>query len=99
MTLIDYDDRDEAEPVRSNPIEVPISSLSADALLGLVEEYVTRDGTDYGHREKTIEDKKAAIIAQLRSREALVVFDLSTATPNIVSREELVAAVAAMSRS
>lgn len=70
-------------------VEVPLSALSSDALLGLVEEYVTRDGTDYGFAEKTLRDKCEALLEQLRSGEAVVVFDLALEAPNIVMRETM----------
>jgi uncharacterized protein YheU (UPF0270 family) len=32
-------------------LQIPASRLSRDAIDGLIEEFVTRDGTDYGERE------------------------------------------------
>ncbi|MEK7703855.1 MAG: YheU family protein, partial [Myxococcota bacterium] len=57
-------------------MQVPINALSPQALTALVEEYVTRDGTDYGAHERTLQDKKDAVLAQLQSGEAVVVFDV-----------------------
>ena len=36
-------------------VEIPASRLSTAALDGLIEEFVTRDGTDYGEQEHTLE--------------------------------------------
>lgn len=66
------------------PVEVAYTSLSAEALRGLIEEFVTREGTDYGAREKTFEEKVAAVMGQLERGEAKIVFDLASETSNIV---------------
>ena len=41
-------------------------------------------GTDYGAREKPIEEKIADVERQLERDEAVIVFDAATATTNIV---------------
>ena len=65
-------------------IDLSPDELSAEALHGLVEEFVTRDGTDYGAAEAGLAEKVAQVIAQLRSGEARLVFDSETETANIV---------------
>jgi uncharacterized protein YheU (UPF0270 family) len=65
-------------------IDVPYDELSPETLHRLVEEFVTRDGTDYGARERTLEDKIADVMRQLRRREAKIVFDAASGTANIV---------------
>lgn len=65
-------------------VEVPWTSLSEEALRGVVEEFVTRDGTDYGRREKSLDDKVADVTRQLRRGEAKIVFDPESGTVNLV---------------
>ncbi|TMA74797.1 MAG: YheU family protein [Deltaproteobacteria bacterium] len=65
-------------------IEVPLHALSPEALRGVIEEYVTRAGTDYGMREKAIEEKIADVQRQLECGEAVIVFDAEAQTTNIV---------------
>ena len=38
-------------------VEVPQDAVSREALRAVIEEYATRAGTDYGTRERTIEEK------------------------------------------
>lgn len=76
---------DEAE---NQPVEIALDALSAEALAGLVEEFVTRDGTDYGARERSTEEKVAAVHTQLAAREALVVFDPESESVQIVLARE-----------
>ena len=79
-------------------VEVPLEALSRAALDGLVDEYVTRDGTDYGLEEQTLQAKRSAVLAQLQSGEAVVVFDAATETANILSKNELTMFVSDMER-
>ena len=41
------------------------TALSADALRGVVEEFVGRDGTDYGCEERTLDEKVRDVLRQL----------------------------------
>lgn len=70
-------------------VEVPYDQLSPEALRGLVEEFVTRDGTDYGEVETSLDDKKAAVLRQLAKREVSVVFDAEAQSATIVTKEQL----------
>lgn len=80
-------EHDEAADPR--PVVLQVDQLSAAALRGLAEEFVTRDGTDYGAIERTLEQKIARLEAQLRSGEAVIVFDARSETANIVMAREL----------
>jgi uncharacterized protein YheU (UPF0270 family) len=66
--------------------EIPIAELSAGALIGVVDEYVLREGTEYGATDVTLERKREHVLAQLRSGEAVVTFDKATETCTIVLR-------------
>ena len=66
------------------PVEVPYTALSAEALRGLVEEFVTRDGTDYGVRERSLEEKARDVMRQLERGEVKIVFDPASRSANIV---------------
>jgi uncharacterized protein YheU (UPF0270 family) len=68
----------------TEPVEVPASALSHDALRALVEEFVTRDGTDYGTIERDLDSKVAAVLRQLERREVRIVFDPESESVTIV---------------
>ena len=72
-----------------SPIEIPVGELSSDVLRALVEEFVTRDGTDYGAIERSTDEKVASVMAQLETGEARVVFDPETETANVVLARDL----------
>ena len=65
-------------------IVVPRDAISCEALRGVIAEFVTRAGTDYGPQERTTEEKIADVERQLDRGEAIIVFDADTATTNIV---------------
>lgn len=66
------------------PIDVPYTALPPATLRAVVEEFVTRAGTDYGAREKTLEEKIEDVLRQLRRGEAKLVFDAESNSVNIV---------------
>ncbi|MDP6981229.1 MAG: YheU family protein [Myxococcota bacterium] len=65
------------------------TDLSAAALHGLVEEFVSRDGTDYGAVERSLDEKVAAVKQQLDCGDVCVVFDRDEERVNLVSARDL----------
>mgnify|MGYP000221121973 FL=1 len=68
---------------------VPWQALDPDTLQNLLEEFVSRDGTDYGEQELSLAQKVEQVRAKLQSGEALLLFSESSGQCNIVSRERL----------
>ncbi len=69
------------------PIVVPYTELSADALTGLIESFVLREGTDYGERDVPFDTKVMQVRRQLERREAEIVFDPNTESVHIIVRK------------
>jgi uncharacterized protein YheU (UPF0270 family) len=67
------------------PVVVPYTELAADLLHAVVESYVLREGTDYGEKEFSLEDKVAHVISRLKRGEARIVFDPESETVSIIS--------------
>ena len=77
-------------PVRNEKgLIIPHEKLSREALQGLIEEVVTRHGTDNGYTRATVEQNVAMVMNQLNRGEAVVVYDEKTRTANIVSVRSL----------
>lgn len=70
-------------------IVIPHRRLSPDALAGLIEEFVTRDGTDSGYTRGSLEENVAMVRRQLDSGRALIVFDGRLQTWNIVPADKV----------
>ena len=63
------------EPPEQGVIAIPYQRLSADALDAILEDFVGREGTDYGDYSYSLEDKKFQVLAQLKSGQATLLFD------------------------
>jgi len=63
-------------------------TIGTDGLRAVIEEFVTRDTTDYGERARALEEKVEDVMRQLRRGQAQVVFDPETGTVNIVLARE-----------
>ena len=68
------------------PIVVPYTELSPDALTGVIESFVLREGTDYGAEDVPFGTKVLQVRRQLERREAEVVFDPNTESVSIQLR-------------
>jgi uncharacterized protein YheU (UPF0270 family) len=69
------------------PVEVPYGELSADLLHAVIESFVLREGTDYGEKQFSLEEKVARVISQLKRGEAKIVFDPESASVTIALRQ------------
>ena len=65
-------------------VRVPYADLAPELLHAVVESYVLREGTDYGEREYSLEDKVSHVITRLKRGEAQIVFDPETETVSII---------------
>ncbi len=74
---------------RPDPVVVPHADLSADALRGVIEAFVLREGTEYGAHDVTLEAKVNEVLRQLDRREAAIMFDPVTESIDIVVRRSL----------
>lgn len=63
---------------------IPHRDLSESALRGVLESFVLREGTDYGEREVSLDQKVAQVLRQLERGEAHIVFDATLETIDIV---------------
>lgn len=67
---------------------IPNQQLSADALHGLIEEFITREGTDYGWEEVSLSSKVAQLRRQIEAGEVVIVFDLATESVSLLPRRD-----------
>ncbi|HTF98455.1 MAG TPA: YheU family protein [Cellvibrio sp.] len=67
---------------------IPYEQLSSDALQGLIEEFITREGTDYGEEEIPLNIKVEQVKQLLKHREVVVVFDTANESVTILPRRD-----------
>lgn len=68
-------------------ILIPLERLAPDTLTNLIEEFVTRDGTDYGEMEASLPEKVAQIRKGLASGEMRLVYDEQSEACTIMSKD------------
>jgi len=68
---------------------IPYNELSAEALQALIEDFVTREGTDYGQHEMSLSEKAAHLLALLKRGELLITYNEATKTCGLVIREAI----------
>jgi len=68
---------------------IPFDKLSPEALQTLIEEFVTRDGTDTGYEKKSFENDVVMVKKQLKRVDAVIVYDQNSQTSNIVLKDHL----------
>ena len=66
------------------PVAVPHTELSPEALRGVIESFVLREGTEYGEREFTLEEKFSHVMRQLERGEAQIMFDPNSQSVSVV---------------
>jgi hypothetical protein len=63
---------------------IPVNKLSAKALRGVINEFISRDGTDYGEMEVSWETKFRYVKDKLKNGSAVLIYDDETETTNIL---------------
>lgn len=64
--------------------KIPWRSLSPAALKGVIEEFVSREGTEYGQSEVSLEKKVQQVMWQLEKGDVMITFDDQEQTCSIV---------------
>ena len=65
-------------------MEIPHNQVPEQTLLAFIEEFISREGTDYGHREYTLDEKVEKVKSQLLNGEIKLMFDSETSSCNLV---------------
>jgi hypothetical protein len=68
---------------------IPHKKLSRQALNGIIEEFVTRAGTDSGYTKTSLEENIERVKRQLDNGEAFIVYDEATQSPNLIHKNHL----------
>jgi uncharacterized protein len=68
-------------------VEIPFKELDDLTLNNLVEEFVSREGTDYGLHVYNLQDKVKHVIRQLEKGAVFIEYDAQSSSCNIVKRK------------
>ena len=72
----------------SDILQIEADRLSDDAVRGLLQDFVLREGTDYGHQDWSLEDKMDQVKRQLLDGRAYILFDRRSERCEIVTAHE-----------
>ena len=69
-------------------IEIPLERLSPELLVGIIEEFIQREGTDYGANEVALDDKVQQVKKQIQRGDVIITFDHQTESCNLLTRAD-----------
>lgn len=67
-------------------MEIPSNMISKEALEQLIEDFILREGTDYGHTEYSLEQKKQHVVKQMNSNLVVITFDPETQSCTLIKK-------------
>ena len=67
-------------------IEIPFQRLGDDILQAIIEEFILREGTDYGAHEADFDTKVEQVHKQLASGDIVITFDPKTENCTLLTR-------------
>ena len=67
---------------------IPYQDMQIDTLYAFIEEFVTREGTDYGDKVLSITEKVEQVLSQLNSGDVCLCYDESSESCNILPAVE-----------
>jgi hypothetical protein len=70
-------------------IEIPPERLPEGTLTAVIEEYILREGTDYGNQEVNLENKISQVRRQLNGGDIVITFDPVTENCTLLTRHQL----------
>lgn len=71
---------------------IPPNSMPEDTLVAVLQEFINREGTDYGAEELSLDEKVARLRPQVASGDVLIVFDDTSQSVHLVPKEQYQAA-------
>lgn len=69
-------------------IIIPYKEFQPEVLQAVLEEYISREGTDYGLYEYTLEQKLEQLLSKIKQGQAFICFDEETQSCTILNREQ-----------
>lgn len=66
---------------------IPASQLAAETLNTILEEFINREGTDYGECELSLQQKVETLRPQVLRGEVLIVYDVKLQSIQLMTRQ------------
>ena len=69
-------------------IEIPPHKIPVDLLESIIEEFINRDGTDYGDRDVSLSEKIECARTKISRGEVVLTFDQETESCNLLTKND-----------
>ena len=69
-------------------IEIPLARLSTEVLNAVIEEFILREGTDYGIQEVSLQTKVDQVRRQMERGDVVISFDPRTENCSLLTRRQ-----------
>lgn len=69
-------------------MQIPPDMLSPEALRGIAMEFVSREGTDYGHQNWDMDTKVAQVLRQIDRGDVVIYYNTQTQTCNLLTHRD-----------
>ncbi len=79
---------DRTENISNRHIVIPISQLQEETLNSILEEFITREGTDYGDYEISLQQKVDRLKRQIVQGDVVIVFDSVLESVNLMTKRD-----------
>ena len=81
-------ENDNNEKNREEYILIPVGELSESTLEALLEEFILREGTDYGAVEHSLEEKKKRLSKQVAAGDVLILYSGLTQNTTLMTKRD-----------
>ena len=69
-------------------MEIPYQKIPHEILINMIREFIMREGTDYTHRDISIEEKIEQVLKQIKDGRVVITFDAETESFTIISKNQ-----------
>ncbi|MBY0386510.1 YheU family protein [bacterium] len=70
------------------PVRIPYDSISEEALAAIIENFILREGTDYGFHEVAYSTKYEQVLKKIKSDEFIITFDPASESVTLLTKVE-----------
>lgn len=87
--MSDWDSiHDQKANISNRNVLIPISQLQEETLNNILEEFITREGTDYGDYEISLQQKVERLKRQIVKGDVVIVFDSVLENVNLMTKKD-----------
>lgn len=70
--------------MNEDAVDIPLDRINPETLRKMIEEFVTRDWSELGDSEYSMDEKVDQVLQQLHDKRAKIVYDSTTESWNVI---------------